>query len=423
MGAGVLNAARPLVRKGGVLHWGRHSIEALVERHDTPLYIYDGDRVLERLRTVRAAFAGVGPLVAYSVKANANLALLRLLAGAGCGADIVSGGELHRVRKAGFPADRVVFAGVGKSAAEMREGLQAGIRAFHVESAGELEALGGVAGGEGRSAPVAVRVNPDVEAETHEFTRTGHAAAKFGVAPGEAVALYRRIAAHPHLHAVGIDVHIGSQVRRAEPFLRALDVVLGVARAAERESGARIGYLDLGGGFGIAGPTAAELDLAALGRVVAARLQNHGLSLIVEPGRFLVGDAGALATRVLYVKRSGGATFVVADAGMTELIRPSHYGGRHEIVPVRNAGHGPVARVDVVGPVCEQGDFLARDRELPLPQPGALLCVLQAGAYGFAMASNYNSRLRPAEVLLLGERADLVRRREQYADLTRNECP
>ncbi len=422
MGAGVLRAVRPLVRKGGVLQWGRHSIEALAEEHGTPLYIYDGDRVLERLRTVRDAFAEVDPLVAYSVKANANLALLRLLAGAGCGADIVSGGELYRVRKAGFPAGRVVFAGVGKSAAEMREGIRAGIRAFHVESAGELEALGGVAGEAGRSAPVAVRVNPDVEAATHEFTRTGHAAAKFGVAPEEAVALYRRIAAHPHLHAVGVDVHIGSQVRSSEPFLRALEVVLDVAGAAERESGTRIGYIDLGGGFGIAGPAAEELDLAALGRAVARRLRGRGLSLVVEPGRFLVGDAGALATRVLYVKRSGGITFVVADAGMTELIRPSHYGGRHEIVPVREAGRGRVERVDVVGPVCEQGDFLARDRDLSLPAPGALLCVLQAGAYGFAMASNYNSRLRPAEVLLRGDRAELVRRREKYADLTRNEC-
>ena len=322
MGAGVLSGLPGPVRSEGVLQWGAHSVEALAERHGTPLYIYDGDRILERLRAVRKAFAGVDLLIAYSVKANANLALLRLLADAGCGADIVSGGELYRVRRAGFAGECVVFAGVGKSTTEMREGLEAGIRAFHIESAGELEALGRVAAAMERSAPVAVRVNPDVETETHEFTRTGHAAAKFGVAPQEAVALYRRIAAHPHLHPVGIDVHIGSQLRTAGPFLRALEIVLDVADAARRDSGAEIGYIDLGGGFGIAGPVADDLDLATLGPTVAARLRDRGLALVVEPGRFLVGDAGALVIRVLHLKESGGTTFVITDTGMTELLRP-----------------------------------------------------------------------------------------------------
>ena len=429
MGARVLSTGRPpFPRLGGVLHCGSHSLEALAEDHDTPLYVYDGARALERLRAVRAAFAGVDLLVAYSVKANPNLALLKLFADAGAGADIVSGGELYCALEAGIAPGRIVFAGVGKTRAEMGYALKSGIRGFHVESSQELNTLASVAGELGTQAPVAVRVNPDVDSPTHEFTRTGHAAAKFGVSPPRALELYRRIAGHAGLRAVGIDVHIGSQVRDAGPFLHALDVVLEVAGRARRETGAALEYVDLGGGFGIADAVGGEIDLRELGREVAARIAaapgrapGRPLELIVEPGRFLVGDAGVLVTRVLYVKRSGGKTFVVTDAGMTELIRPSHYGGEHAIVPVREDGHGSPRQVDIVGPVCEQGDFLARDRRLPLPRPGAFLCVQQAGAYAFAMASNYNSRPRPAEVLVHGGRATLVRRRERYSDLIRGQ--
>ena len=361
------------------------------------------------------------PLVAYSVKANPNLAVLELLARAGAGADIVSGGELYRALRAGIPADRIVFAGVGKSLDEMRYGIEAGIMSFHVESAQELEALGGLAAEMGAVAPVAVRVNPDVHSPTHEFTSTGHAAAKFGVFPDEAHEMYRRVAGHPALRAVGVDVHIGSQIRDPAPFLRALDVVLEVAERARRELMVELDYVDLGGGFGISDGAGEAMDIHALGRAVAARLRGRGLALVLEPGRFLVGDAGVLVTRVLYVKKSGTKTFVITDAGMTELIRPSHYGGVHSVSPVRENGRARVERVDIVGPVCEQGDFLARDRPLPLPPPGALLCVHQAGAYGFTMASNYNSRPRPAEVLVHGDHATLVRRRERYTDLIRGE--
>ncbi len=429
MGPRVLTAEGQLFpRLGGVLHCGSHSLEALAQEHDTPLYVYDGDRALERLGAVHAAFAGVDLLVAYSVKANPNLALLKLLAGAGAGADIVSGGELYCALEAGIAPDRIVFAGVGKTGSEMRYALESDIRGFHVESPQELEVLASVADEAEVQAPVAVRVNPDVDSPTHEFTRTGHAAAKFGVSPRTALELYRRIAGHSGLHAVGVDVHIGSQVREPGPFLRALDVVLEVAERACRETGAPLEYVDLGGGFGIEDAVGGEIDLRRLGREVAARIVDTAdrsfgrpLTLIVEPGRFLVGDAGVLLTRVLYVKRSGGKTFVVTDAGMTELIRPSHYGGEHEIVPVRQDGQGGPEEVDIVGPVCEQGDFLARERRLPLPRPGALLCVQQAGAYAFAMASNYNSRPRPAEVLVHGGRATLVRRRERYSDLVRGQ--
>ena len=426
MGTGVLRTSRPpFPRLGGVLHCGSHSLEALAEEHATPLYVYDGERALERLGTVRDAFHGLDLLVAYSVKANPNLALLDLFARAGAGADIVSGGELYCALSAGIAPERIVFAGVGKTRDEMRYGLESGIRGFHVESAQELEVLAEVAAELGREAPVAVRVNPDVDSPTHAFTRTGHARAKFGVSPQEAVALYRRIAGHPRLRAIGVDVHIGSQVRESRPFLRALDVILDVAAQASRETGAALEYADLGGGFGIEDPVAGELDLPALGREVAARLQaaDRPLQLIVEPGRFLVGDAGVLLTRVLYIKRSGGKTFVVTDAGMTELIRPSHYGGEHAITQVREPRRAAAEEVDIVGPVCEQGDFLARGRSLPLPSPRTLLCVHQAGAYAAAMASNYNSRPRAAEVLVHGGRAALVRRRERYGDLVRNERP
>ena len=426
VGAGVLSTARPpFPRLGGVLHCGSHSLEALAEEHGTPLYVYDGDRALERLNAVREAFRGLDLLVAYSVKANPNLALLGLFARAGAGADIVSGGELYCALAAGIPAGRIVFAGVGKTRDEMRYGLESGIRAFHVESAQELDVLAKTAAELRLAAPVAVRVNPDVDSPTHAFTRTGHARAKFGVSPRAALALYHRIAGDPHLAAVGVDVHIGSQVRESRPFLHALGVILDGAARARRETGAAIEYVDLGGGFGIEDPVAGELDLRALGRAVAARLRAapHPLQLIVEPGRFLVGDAGVLLTRVLYVKRGGGKTFVVTDAGMTELIRPSHYGGEHAITAVREPRRATTEEVDIVGPVCEQGDFLARGRSLPLPSPGTLLCVHQAGAYAAAMASNYNSRPRAAEVLVHNGRASLVRRRERYGDLVRNERP
>lgn len=404
-----------------MLHCGDLTLEGLAQQYDTPLYVYNGDHIRKRFRAVRDAFAPLDLLVAYSVKANPNLEVLRLLAREGAGADIVSGGELYRTQLAGIDPKRVVFAGVGKTRDEMRYALEQGIMAFHIESAQELAALGEVARECGVTAPVAVRVNPDVDSPTHEFTRTGHASAKFGVSPDEAVELYATVLGHPGLDPVGVDVHIGSQIRDPAPFLAALDVVLDVTDRVRRELGVRLRYVDLGGGFGIADGEAGALDLQALARGVAPRVEDRTLTLVLEPGRFLVGDAGALLTRVLYLKRSGGKTFVITDAGMTELLRPSHYGGVHAISLVRDGDRGAVERVDVVGPVCEQGDFLARDRRLPVPPPGALICVRQAGAYGFTMASNYNSRPRPAEVLVRDGRATLARRRELYRDLIRGE--
>jgi diaminopimelate decarboxylase len=360
-------------------------------------------------------------LLAYSVKANGNLAVLNRVGALGAGADIVSGGELARALAAGIPAERIVFAGVGKTEDEMRSALEAGILAFHVESAGELEALERVAEEVGIPAPVGIRVNPDIETNTpHAYTRTGHAATKFGIAVAEAMALYRAAAGRPWIRLRGIDVHIGSQIVEVEPYRRALDTVLRIVDELAAE-GIALEYLDLGGGFGVGYDGSPGLTPAELASVVLPPLRERGLRLVLEPGRSVAGEAGVLLTRVLYVKEAGGKTFAITDAGMTELLRPSHYDGWHRIVPVRERPGALSAPVEIVGPVCETGDFLARGREMPVPEPGELLAVATAGAYGFSMASNYNARLRPAELLVEGGTVHRVRRRETVEDLMRGE--
>ncbi len=408
-------------RRHGVLHCRTHDLEELAERFGTPLYVYDGDGIRERVQAFQAAFRELDFLLAYSVKANGNLAVLNRIGALGGGADIVSLGELHRALQAGIPAERIVFAGVGKTVEEMEGALRAGILAFHVESEGELDSLERVAAEEGCPAPVGIRVNPDILVNTpHEYTRTGHAASKFGVAVEDAIRLYRRAHASPHLEVRGVDVHIGSQILDVEPYLEALDAVLAMVDRLASE-GIGMGYLDLGGGFGVAYGGEEGLPLQELAREVVERLRGRGLRLLVEPGRSVVGEAGVLLTRVLHTKVAGGKTFVITDGGMTELLRPSHYGGWHFITPVRTRKGAPVGPVDVVGPVCESGDFLALNRELPLTLSGDLLAVATAGAYGFSMASNYNARRRPAEVLVEGDAVHLVRHRETLDDLIRGE--
>ena len=436
------------VREGGVLQVAGGagvepvSLEALAEEFGTPLYVYSADAIARRVRDYQAAFGEVAVdfLVAYSVKANGNLAVLNRIAALGAGADIVSGGELARALAAGIPAERIVFAGVGKTEAEMRAALEAGIHAFHVESAGELERLDAVvtamrAEGAGIGcaaddmpgphatlrAPVGIRVNPDIHTDTpHEYTRTGHAATKFGIALAQARELYRWAAGRDTLELRGIDVHIGSQIVEVEPYQRALDTVLAMVDELTAE-GIVLSYVDLGGGFGVGYDGSRGLTPDQLAQVVVPALRDRGLRLLLEPGRSIVGEAGVLLTRVLYVKEAGGKTFAITDAGMTELLRPSHYDGWHHIEAVRARPGAPVARVEVVGPVCESGDFLARGRSMPVPEPGELLAVATSGAYGFAMASNYNARPRPAEVLVEAGRAHLVRRRETVEDLFRGE--
>ena len=404
-----------------MLHCGRFALDDIAARFGTPLYLYDADLLDERYRTFESAFPGARLLVAYSVKANGNLALLNRLARLGSGADIVSGGELARALRAEIPADRIVFAGAGKSEEELGAGLDAGIYGFNVESHAELRLLERIAATRGTRARVALRVNLDIASPTpHAYTRTGHAGTKFGIPAGEVMEFYRWAASRPALRVSGIAVHIGSQIVDGEPYARAAREIFALERALSDE-GIALEYVDLGGGFGVAYGDESEIDLAGVAATILPALAGRGLRLVLEPGRFIVGEAGTLIVRVLYVKRSGSKTFVITDGGMTELLRPSHYGGFHRIEPVRARRGASLVVSDVVGPVCENGDFLARDRPIELPSAGDLLVVRTVGAYGSSMASNYNGRPRPAEVMVADDRLLLIRERETFNDLIRGE--
>lgn len=398
----------------GRLHAEGVDLDSLAREFGTPCYVYSRAVVEDRWRRFDQAFGAYPHLVCYAVKANSNLAVLDVLARLGAGFDIVSGGELERVLAAGGQPGRVVFSGVAKTRAEMVRAIEVGIRCFNVESLPELERLEAVAAELGRRVPVSLRVNPDVDPETHPYIATGLRESKFGVAFDEAEAVYRRAATMAHLEVVGVDCHIGSQLTALGPFLDALERVLGLAgRLASH--GLRIRHLDMGGGLGVRYrdeqvPTPEEWARGLLGR-----LQGSGLEILVEPGRAIVAPAGVLLTRVEYVKRAPERDFVIVDAGMNDLLRPSLYGAWQGIRPVEpRPGQG--RRCDVVGPVCETGDFLGRDRVLEV-RAGDLLAVDAAGAYGFSMSSNYNSRPRAAEVLVDGTRAHLARRREPVSAL------
>lgn len=411
----------PFGRVDGQLRCGDVPAAELAERFGTPLYVYDARRIEERVRAFRSAFAGVDHLIAYSVKANGNLSILRRLQALGCGADITSLGELFRARRAGFAPENIVFAGVGKTEEEIEAALKEQIYAFNVESREELERIDSVAGRMGVVASFGVRVNPDVFAATpHDYTRTGAKATKFGVPWNETRELYLWARGRAALKPIGIDMHIGSQIVDPRPYVHALERVLKLVFELS-EAGITLEYLDIGGGYGIQYEDEPGLDIHQLAGEVIPRVQAAGLRLVLEPGRSIVGDAGALLTRVQYVKKTEGKTFVIVDAGMSELIRPSHYGGYHAIKHVADPAQLPEDVVDVVGPICETGDFLALDRTLPVPRAGDLLAVQTVGAYGFTMASNYNGRLRPAEALVYGSEIELIRRRETLEDLIRGE--
>ena len=408
---------QPFPRIDGELWAGECRVSDLVAEFGSPLYVYDAGVIEAAYRRIETAFAGVNLLLAYSVKANSNLEILRRLRTLGAGADIVSRGELHRCLTAGISPSDIVFAGVGKTEAEMEAALGVGILAFNVESAEELQALGQVAERLGKPAPIALRVNPDIVADTpHEYTRTGHGGTKFGIPVDRVLNLYRSAAAHPMLEIRGIDVHIGSQILEPGPYERALDQVLRLVGEVRAE-GIDLDFVDMGGGYGVGYKDEDGMSVEDLAAIVVPRVAEAGLRLILEPGRFIVGEAGILVTEVLYVKRSGAKTFVIMDGGMTELIRPSHYQGFHRIEPVISREEAAREIVDVVGPICETGDFLARDRMLQMPAHGDLLVVHTVGAYGFVMASNYNSRPKPAEVVVDGSEVTLARRRESLDDL------
>jgi diaminopimelate decarboxylase len=408
-------------RKRGVLHAEGIPLEALARAHGTPLYVYSSATLTRHWKVLRRSLSGLDHQICYAVKANANLAVLSLLARLGSGFDIVSGGELYRVLKAGGQPGKVVFSGVGKRDDEIAFALESGVRVLNVESAPELARISIVARRLGVRAPIALRVNPDVDPKTHPYISTGLRENKFGVSIAEARRLYALAAKDPDLEVRGVACHIGSQITTVRPFLDAIARVLRLVKDLEKD-GIRLGHVDVGGGLGITYEDEEPPHPDEYGRAIKKALARFDGEVMLEPGRVLVGNAGVLLTRVLYVKRSGRKVFVVVDAAMNDLVRPSYYGAHHAI---EAAGaprpHAPEIVCDVVGPVCESSDFLARKRRLPEPIPGDLLVVRSAGAYGFAMSSNYNARPRAAEVLVDGERGVLARRRETYEDLVRGE--
>lgn len=395
------------------------SLAALAMEHGTPLFVYDADVIASRYRALREAFTR-RVLVCYALKANSSKAVAGTLARLGAGADIVSGGELMRARAAGFKAEKIVFSGVGKTEEEMAAGLRAGVKSFNVESGEEMEALARVAGRMKKRAPVSVRLNPDVDPKTHPHITTGRAENKFGVEKPQALALYRKAAKDKRLRVAGLQCHIGSQITSLAPYRRAAASVALVAKTLKAQ-GIPLEFADMGGGLGISYKDETPLDPAALARALEDAFAGQPeLELLVEPGRYLVADAGLLLTKVLYRKTTSKRRFVIVDGAMTDLPRPALYDAWHPVVVVKPRP-GKKTMGDVVGPVCESGDFLARQRPLPPLERGDLLAVTKAGAYGFAMSSQYNSRPRAAEVIVEGGKARLARRRETLKDLVRGE--
>jgi len=418
VGQGVLTSA--FTRRDGVFHCEDVPAERIALAAGTPTFVYSAAAVRDRYRRLTSALAGVAHRVHYSLKANANRALLTLLRELGSGADVVSGGELFLARRAGFAGGDIIFGGVGKTAQELREALQSGVKLVNVESEGELLLLDSIARELGVIAPVGLRVNPEVTVENpHAYIATGEKGHKFGIPVDDAFDVARSAIGLAHVRLLGLDMHVGSQLATLDPYRD------GLARLAELASrlaslGTRLQFIDLGGGLPVHyGEGDEEPDLAAFARIVAPVVRSLDAELLVEPGRFFAAASGVLLSRVLYRKRSGGKDYVVADAGMTELLRPSHYDAYHLIEPATAGATRAV--VDVVGPVCESGDFLALGREMDDVSPGDLLVIHTAGAYGYVMSSNYNARPRAAEVMVDGHRYAIVTARQSYQDLTRLE--
>jgi diaminopimelate decarboxylase len=408
-----------------ILHCEETSLPALAKRYGTPLYVYSAKTIRERYDAFDGAFRSIPHTLCYSVKANSNLNILRLLAKLGCGFDVVSGGELERVlaadRKA---AKKVVFSGVGKTREELTAALKAGILLFNVESESELWALAECAAKLRKTAPLAFRVNPDVAAETHPHISTGLHKHKFGVPIGAARELYAKAAGVRYLAVRGVSVHIGSQITDVAPFGESMARVAELVQSL-RADGHRVEYVDAGGGLGISYDKPQRGDfakrVAGYAKVLAAPLRKLKVHLLLEPGRSIIGPAGALVTTVVYRKRNERKQFLVVDAAMNDLIRPVLYGAYHEIVPVRQSAGAPSEIVDIVGPVCETGDFFARDRTIAAVDEGDLLAILDAGAYGMALSSNYNTRGKAGEILVSGKSVRVIRRRETFADMVRSE--
>jgi len=429
--------------RDGKLHCEDVDLAGVAAKFGTPLYVYSAGTILDHYTRLDAALAPLDHLICYAVKANSNRAILKLLADAGAGFDIVSGGELFRVLAAGADPAKCTFAGVGKSREEIEYGLEHRVYSFNVESEAELECINRIASEKNLRAPIALRVNPDVDPHTHEYISTGSRENKFGIALDQIAAVYQRAAKMRNVEIVGVQMHIGSQITEAAPFATAIRKVAPTVR--EMKSRYEIKFFSIGGGMGIIYQRALEsgsgkwwhdhdgetsaFSVRDYADAIVPPLRELGIRVLVEPGRFLVGNAGVLLTRVRYVKKSGVKKFAIVDAGMNDLIRPALYHSYHEIVPVTEPGasrsksknRNKTEKIDIVGPVCESGDFFALDREMPEPQKGDLLAIMSVGAYGFVMASNYNSRPLPAEALVRGDKFALIRKRQTWEDMVRDE--
>ncbi len=403
----------------GKLYCEDVSIETIASEVGTPFYCYSHATLSRHFRAFDSAFSEVDHLTCFSVKSCSNIAILSLFASMGAGMDIVSGGELHGALKAGVPAEKIVFSGVGKTQDELVYGLETGILMFNLESPQEMFFLNDCAARLGRRAPIAIRVNPDVDPKTHPYISTGLRENKFGIDLDISESMYAQAKEMSNLEVVGVGCHIGSQLTEVSPFLDTIKRLKLLVHRLKKQS-VEIRYLDLGGGLGITYSEEAPPHPREYAKSLLAEMDGIDCTLIFEPGRVIVGNAGSLITRVLYTKAGPVKNFLIVDAGMNDLVRPSLYGSYHHIQPVFDHGRQQLT-VDVVGPICETGDFLARDRSLPQVEPGELLAVMSAGAYGFAMSSNYNSRPRPAEVLVSDDKFEVIRSRETYADLLRGE--
>jgi len=395
------------------------SVTSLAEEYGTPLYVYSAATFRRHFQAFDSAFDGLEHLTCFSVKANSNLAVLKLLGEMGAGMDIVSGGELYRALKAGIPAERIVYSGVGKRESEIREALEAGILMFNVESVAELHKINEVAGSMGKIAKISFRINPDVDPQTHPYISTGMKKNKFGLDIDHSLEAYQLAAGMANIEPVGMDCHIGSQLTSIDPFLEALDKLL-LFYDRLKGMGMDIKYLDLGGGLGIPYDAEEPPHPSEFGQALKERLKNVPLKIILEPGRVIAGNSGVLITQVVYTKSNPSKNFLIVDAAMNDLVRPSLYGAYHKIAEVEQQGRSATT-VDVVGPICESGDFLARDREMPEVQAGERLVIYSAGAYGFVMSSNYNTRPRACELMVDGAKVTVARKRETYEDLVKNE--
>jgi len=408
--------------KGRELYCEGVRVADLARRFGTPLYVYSYHTFINHFLKLQKAFKGVSPLICYSVKANSNRAILKALVDKGAGLDIVSGGELYRALKAGCDPKKIVYASVGKTEPEIAEAIRKGILFFNVESLSELENINRIAGRLNKTANVALRINPDVEPKTHHYITTGKLTNKFGIDFVTARTILMLGAGLSHVRIRGLHIHIGSQITIGQPFVEAIKKVIAFIKQL-KDRGIVIEYLNIGGGLGIIYKNEKPQTADEFARKILPLLAKSGLKIIMEPGRFIIGSAAVLVARVLYVKKTPLKKFVIVDGGMNDLIRPSLYSAHHEIMPLRARQGVHTEKVDIVGPICESGDFFARARMMPVLAEGEYLAVFSAGAYGFSMASNYNSRRRPAEVLVRKTGYRLIRRRETFADLIRNELP